>query len=153
MEDETKVVSMSDHKEKVKRQEEEHNRETSIKVNPNVSVDVLDDLNACIDFEDLEATLRVFSLLRTLGDEVTIKIDHSDITIMTTHDTDDDMDAGVDFPEQVIKRTASSQMANINFTYDNDNWDDLEEFITNTSFSLRRCIESLTYWGTGEKDD
>lgn len=153
MDEDKKVVSIADHKVKIQKKETEDNRQTTAVVNPNLSPDVLEDIEACISHEDMEATLRVLSLLRTIGDDATIKVDQENIYITVNYDPDDDIDAGVDFPEQVVKMAGSYQAATINFDYKDEEWDSLENYIYNVGFSLRRCIESLSYWGTGDKDD
>lgn len=147
------VVSLTDHKAKLRKKEEVGDKETDVIVNPNVSSDILEDLDTCMQPEDMEATLRVFEVLRTLGDEVNIRIDHSDIYINILNEQHDSIDAGIDFPEQVIKSSATTQTSTINFQYIEEQWDSFENFIFNVGFSLRRAIESLTYWSTGDKRD
>ncbi len=147
------IVSLTDHKAKLQKREEAGNKETDVIANPAVPSEILKDLDACLEPDDMEATLRVFEVLRTMGDGVTVKIDHSDIYITIHHDESDSIDAGVDFPEQVIKSVSTEQMSTINFDYKEEEWDSMENFFYNVGFALRRCIESLTYWSTGEKKD
>lgn len=147
------VVSLTDHKAKLQKKEESGNKETDVVANPNVSSEVLEDLEACLQPEDMESTLRVFEVLRALGDEVNIRIDHSNIYINILNEQHDSIDAGVDFSEQVIKSSATTQTSTINFQYVEEQWDSLENFIFNVGFSLRRAIESLTYWSTGKQED
>lgn len=152
MSDDT-IVSLTDHKAKLQKREEADNKETFDSINPNASKDVLEDLDACLAPDDMEAALRVFQVLRTMGDEVNIRIDHSDIYINILNEQHEAIDAGVDFSEQVIKASATTQTSSINFEYVEEQWDSFENFIFNVGFSLRRCIESLTYWSTGKEND
>ncbi len=147
------VVSLTDHKAKLERQEVDDNKTTTLTANPNISEDVIEDLNACLQPGDMEAVLRVFTVLRSTGDEVNIRIDHSDIYINVTNEQHEAIDAGVDFPEQVIKSAATTQTSTINFDYKEEEWDSMENFFYHVGFALRRCIESLTYWSTGKDDD
>jgi len=153
MEDDKKVVSLSDHLARLQKKEEDGNREFSLTVNHQVPAEVLDDLNACITHEDLEATLRVFETLRTLSDKAIITIDADEINIETHLQPYDDMDAGVDFANQVIKNSYTIQSSTVNFNYDDERWDDIEQFLYNVAFSFRRAIEALTFWATGKEED
>lgn len=153
MSDDKKVTTLADHKAKLQKQEIANNKETDVVGNPFVPNEVLKELDACVTHEDMEAVLRFFTILQTVGDRIEIKLDHHDIYITTHHDPEQDIDSGVDFPEQVIKRAATYQTSTINFAYKEEEWDSHEEFIYNIAFSLRRCIESLTYWGEGDKDN
>lgn len=153
MSDDKKITNLADHKAKLQKRELDNSKETDSIANPTVDKEVLKDLDACIPHEDLEATLRVFATLETLGDGVTIKLDHHDIYVTIHHDPDSNIDCGVDFPEQVIKHSSTYQTSTINFNYVPEEWDSQENFIYNVAFSLRRCIESLTYWAYGDKDD
>ena len=151
--DDDTVVSLTDHRAKLERREADSNKSTTVTANPNISEDVNEDLNSCLHEGDMEAALRVFEVLRTMGDEVNIRIDHSDIYINILNEQHEAIDAGIDFSEQVVKSSATTQTSTINFEYKEEEWDSHENFFYNVGFSLRRCIESLTYWSTGEKDE
>jgi len=148
-----KVTNIADHRAKLQKRDDEAIKETETIANPSVPEEVQKDLDALISHEDLEATLRFFATLETLGDEIEIKLDHQDIYITARHDPESNIDCGVDFPEQVIKHAATYQTSTVNFNYNPEEWDSQENFIYNVAFSLRRCVESLTYWGQGEGKD
>lgn len=151
MSDDKKITSLAEHKAKLQKKDHEDSKETVSVVNAHLPPEVIEELNKCIKHEDMEATLRVFQVLRSISDKVTIEFDHHDIWITTHHEEEDGIDAGVDFEEQVIKRTSSSQSATVNFAYDEEDWDSIDDFMYSVGFSFRRCIESLMYWGKGEK--
>lgn len=152
MDDDT-ITNLADYKAKQQIKELDKNKETDSIVNPKLDPEMIKDLDACIQPGDMEATLRVFEVLRTMGEEVNIKVTHTDIYLSVQHVEHESIDAGVDFPEQVIKASRTEQTSTINFEYKEEEWDSLENFFYNVGFSLSRCIEALTYWGTGDNDE
>lgn len=154
MADDTKITSLEDHRAKLQQREQTDNKECdAVAVNPQADPEIIKDLDACVTPADIEAALRVLSTLRLMGDKVTIDLDESSIFITTYHDPYGDIDAGVDFPEQVIKKASTQQSSTINFEYNPDDWDTIDDFLHNVAFSFRRCLESLTYWGIGSGEE